>query len=434
MKTPININYCATVVEITKVIPIEKADNIQAAIILGNSVVVSKDITIGTKGIFFPLECQITTEFLSKHNLFRESSNNLNTEIKGFFEANGRVRAVNLRSQKSEGFFIPVKNLHIDYVSILALPVGTDFDFLHDECICRKYVTISKERKDTSTAKKTKVVNQFSRLVDNQFSLHIDTIQAKKNFHLISPNDIISITDKWHGTSAIFANILTNKELKWYEKVLLKLGVNVESVEYGNIYSSRKVVKNKYVNKDVTPGFYKTDIWEIVNNDIKDLIPKGITLYGEIVGYIPGASKAIQGGYTYNCQPNTYKFLVYRITNTNQDGIVTEYLWKQIKQFCTKFGVENVKEFYYGYAKDLYPNVTLDDNWNDTVLSLLKDDYNLEKECKYNKGMPAEGIVIRKDSLYKCEPMKLKSFSFLKHETMLLDNGESDIESDQEAD
>jgi hypothetical protein len=117
------------------------------------------------------------------------------------------------------------------------------------------------------------------------------------------------------------------------------------------------------------------------------------------------------------------------------DGHVTEYSWGQIKDFCAKYGLEHVKEFYYGYAKDLYNYVTLENNeyesWNETVLSLLINDFNLEKECIYNKGMPAEGIVIKKDNLYSCEPMKLKSFAFLKHETKLLDSGTIDMESNQ---
>lgn len=422
MKSPININYCATIVEINKLVPIENADRLQSAIILGNSVIVSKDIEFGVKGLYFPLECQITEQFLSKHNLLREKERNIDVSKAGFFELNGRVRAVNLRGSKSEGFFIPSLGLHDDYKELKALPVGTDFDYLGDECICRKYVVKDKSSQ-SNKIKQGKQVNQFSRLVDNQFHLHIDTVQAKKNFHKIQPNDIISITDKWHGTSAVFSNVLINKKQKWWEKLL-----RIQKTEYGNVYSSRKVVKNKYINENVTHGFYDADIWSMVNNELKELIPKGISVYGEIVGYIPGSGKFIQCGYTYNCQPNTYKFLVYRVTNTTMDGHVTEYSWQQIKEFCAKYGLDHVKEFYYGYAKDLYKYVSTDDEWNDTVLSLLINDFNLEKECKYNKGMPAEGIVIRADNLYSCEPMKLKSFKFLKHETKLLDNGETNIE------
>ncbi len=429
MKPPVNLNYCASVVEITKLVPIPKADKIQVAVILGNSVVVSKEMKVGVRGLFFNLECQLGDVFLSKHNLFRDNTKNLDPEKVGFFEANGRIRAVSLRGQKSEGFFMPFAGLHKDYVELTTLDVGADFDHLDNECICRKYVV--KETSKNTNKKQDKRVNKFSRLVDNQFNLHCDTVQAKKNFHLVQPNDIISITDKWHGTSAVFANVLTNRKLSWYEKILLKVGVKVDTVEYGNVYSSRKVVKNKYINDSKDTGFYKSDVWERVNDDLKHLIPKGVSIYGEIVGYIPGTGKYVQSGYSYGCQLNTCKLMVYRITNTNTDGQVTEYSWGQVKEFCSKYGLNHVHEFYYGYAKDLYEYVPVDDEWNEIVLSLLKDDYNIEKECKYNQGMPAEGFVVKVDKLYDCNPMKLKSFAFLKHETDLLDSGESDIESDQ---
>ena len=40
LKTPININYCATVVVIKNIIPLDGCDNIVSTTILGNSVIV----------------------------------------------------------------------------------------------------------------------------------------------------------------------------------------------------------------------------------------------------------------------------------------------------------------------------------------------------------------------------------------------------------
>lgn len=428
MKEPINPNYCASVVEISKLVPIEKADNIQAAIIFGNSVIVSAQIEPGTKGLYFPLECQLNDNFLSVHNLFRNKSLNINIEKAGFFEYNGRVRAVKLRGQKSEGFFIPLADLTGLYEKLKTLSVGTDFDHIDDEWLCKKYIVkepVISEKK----SRQGKVVKRFNRIVENQFHLHVDSLHAKKNFWMINPDDIISITDKWHGTSAVFSNVLINKKLKWYELILSKLGINIVKTEYGNVYSSRNVIKNKYINKDVTTGFYKTDVWEYVNNQLKDIIPNGITLYGEIVGYLPEQEKMIQPKYSYGCKPGTCRFLVYRITNTNDVGIVTEYSWNQIKEFSKKFGIDNVYEFYYGYAKDLYPDLSVNEHWHQNVIDRLSTDFNLEKICQYNPGQPAEGVVIRVDKLYDCVPLKLKSFAFMQYETALLDNGVLDIES-----
>jgi hypothetical protein len=430
MKAPVNPNYCASIVEINKLIPIENADNLQAAIIYGNSVIVGKNLQHGTKGLFFPLECQLGDQFLQKHSLYRDKTKNLNPDKAGFFEQSGRIRAVKLRGNKSEGFFIQLDELHSDYSELKTLDVGTEFDYMGAERICRKYIVKEVESKTNKQGRQGSAP-KFTRLVENQFHLHVDSIQAKKYFDYIKPDDLIYITDKWHGTSAVFSNVITNIPLKWYEKLLLKIGVNVRTTEYGNVYSSRKVVKNQYINEQVNGGFYGTDVWGYVNNDLKDLIPKGVSLYGEIVGYIPGSGKEIQPGYIYGCQLNTCEFRLYRITNTNADGVVTEYTWQQIKDFCNKFGLKYVPEFYYGFAKNLYPDIPVDRDWNENVLKRLMTDYNLEKKCQYNKGKPAEGVVIRQEKLYDCIPLKLKSFAFMEYETKLLDTGTSDIESEQ---
>lgn len=48
---PKNENYSAIVVEIKTLIPLEKCDNVQGAIIMGNQVIVSKSVKIGDVGL-----------------------------------------------------------------------------------------------------------------------------------------------------------------------------------------------------------------------------------------------------------------------------------------------------------------------------------------------------------------------------------------------
>jgi hypothetical protein len=200
MKVPVNPNYCATVVKIDKLVPIENADNLQSAIIFGNSVIVGKNIELETKGLFFPLETQLSDTFLSKHNLFRDKELNLDPGGKvGFFEKSARIRAVKLRGQKSEGFFIPLNDLHEDYKEILSLEVGTDFDYLGSERICQKYVVKEIQERKEKQHRQGKTVPKFNRIIDNQFHLHVDSIQAKKYFDFIKPDDLIWISDKFHG-------------------------------------------------------------------------------------------------------------------------------------------------------------------------------------------------------------------------------------------
>ena len=42
-----NKNYCGTIVKINTLVPIENSDNIQHAIIIGNSVIVDKKTHVG---------------------------------------------------------------------------------------------------------------------------------------------------------------------------------------------------------------------------------------------------------------------------------------------------------------------------------------------------------------------------------------------------
>ena len=44
---PKNDNYCANIVEIKSVHPLEKCDNIQGTVIFGNQVIIGKDVKPG---------------------------------------------------------------------------------------------------------------------------------------------------------------------------------------------------------------------------------------------------------------------------------------------------------------------------------------------------------------------------------------------------
>jgi hypothetical protein len=200
LDTPINPNYCVTVVKLDRFTDIENADRLKYAVIFGNSVIVGKDMPLDTVGIFFPIETQISHDFVAAHNLYRDwTLNKANDEkVKGFFEKKGRVRAVRLRGNKSEGFFIPMSDIADEYSVIRDLPIGSEFDKLGDQEICKKYVVYKAEPGMKSNRQGK--APRFSRLVDDQFRLHIDTINAKKGIsNFIKPNDIVSVTNKLHG-------------------------------------------------------------------------------------------------------------------------------------------------------------------------------------------------------------------------------------------
>lgn len=423
-----NKNYCATVVAIQNIIPLENCDNVVHTSIMGNLVIVSKDIKIGELGLFFPVECQLSKEYLSANNLYRNQLMNVDTTQKGYFEDNGRIRCIKFRGHNSEGLFMPLKSL--DFITEKYPEINTEFNSINGVEICKKYIIRINRPPCTQGTKKdrNKNIKKYkSKLVDNQFKFHLDTSLLYKNLHEITPDSLISITYKIHGTSIVSSYILCKKPLKWYEKILKKIGVNVVDTHYDYIWSSRKVIKNSELNSNAE-HYYKEDIWGIVHKELEPFLQKGMTIYAEIAGYLPTGSY-IQSQYDYGCLTGQHKVFVYRITQTNVDGKVHEFSAKQVQEWCKLNGLLPVPELFYGYAKDLFNDERLTlNNWRKKFLEEIKSRYN-EKDCYLCTNiLPEEGCVVRLDNKLNCEVFKQKSTRFLEGETKMLDKGIIDIE------
>lgn len=428
-----NENYAATVVQINKLVELEGCDNVQAAIIMGNQVIVSKDTKVGDIGLYFPLETQLSEKYLSSNNLYRKPELNIDSSKKGYFEENGRIRCVKFRGHKSEGLFMPIDSLRFVFDNIGAVTIdygkyfklGDTFDNIDGIEICKKYVI--KERvsgeQNIPKSKKPKV----ERIIDTQFRFHQDTSQLYKNLHKIQLDSLISVTYKIHGTSGISSYVLVNKPLKWYEKLLRKIGVDIPTTMYDYIHSSRKVIKTEL---NASGGFYNEDIWGLAHNELKEYLTKGMTIYYEIAGFLP-SGKQIQKDYDYGAEQGKYKIFIYRITQTNVDGKVYEYSAKQVQQWAWARGLVPVPELYYGTVIDFLGDFALEtvNNKEEEFYELLKHWFT-EKQCFLcNNEVPEEGCVVRVEGL-DFEAYKLKSNKFYERETKLLDKGESDIESE----
>lgn len=422
------------VVPLEKFVELDNCDNVKAAIIFGNSVIVSKDAKELDLGVFFPLETSLSHSFLSNNNLYRKPEyGNIDPEKTGFFEQHGRVKAAKFRGHKSEGFWVPLSFFSYLGVQPYDFSVGDEFDEIGGIQICEKFIPkgLSEERKKHIQGRKARLED---RIMDGQFRFHVDTENLRRNIHKINPGDVISISEKWHGCQVTIGNLLINKQLKWYEKAAKWLGVAVKEQDYGLVWSSRRVVKGvNGESKADSIHYYESDVWGEVANEVKDRIPPGFTLYGEIVGFTEGGSP-VQPGYHYGCRPGTHRFLVYRVTFTTQDGHQIELGWPQIQEFCKKFNLEMVPTLFYGKAGVLEEKYTTTDirDWRDNLLKYLESQYVYDQQCQHNNfEVPAEGIVVRIEHLDQCESYKLKSFKFLKRESDILDKGEIDMETQE---
>lgn len=253
-----------------------------------------------------------------------------------------------------------------------------------------------------------------------------------------------------HNTSCRCGNLPVENE-SWFRKILNKL-FNISNYDYRFVVGSRRVVKYidgvKLTKKQAS--FYETDIWtKSAKDNFYGKLHKGETIYYEIAGYEKDNSPIMPSqsndklkkyldkdsykefikkygeitNFTYGCQPGEYKIFVYRITNTNPDGVQIDLTWPQVKRRCEELGVNHVKEIEVAVYKP----------W-----TLKNGEYNIRDEQEVLGGhfeklseLPDEqfptqiheGIVVRVDRESNTPKfLKLKTTNFRILEGIIRDN------------
>lgn len=431
-----NPNYLAQVVQLTGLRKHGNADRLQCVDIDFQTVITGLDAQDGDIYIFFPVESQINSDFLTETNSFRDKTLNADPEKVGFFDEKGRVKAMKLRGEKSMGYIVPIgvvlkwaygrDTTDPSMGDYIVENVGTEFDTINGIKLLNKYVIELKEQR-LKEGKKPKL----NRLVEGQVKLHVDTENLRRNAHKIGPNDHIAISYKTHGTSWWVGNLRVKTAITWFEKLAAKLKVRISTTEYDWVYGSRRVVKNANLkDPKAKDHFFGYDLWEGIKEEVKSKVPKGFTVYGEALGYDKNG-KYIQSPYDYGQLPGEMRLEVYRITTTNDAGFTLELSHDAIGQFCQRTGLIQSTTFFNGLAKDVIPDVDVNDiDWNQKFIKALEKRFN-EKPCFMCKNhVPEEGIVVRKESIFEYEAYKLKSFAFLEAETNMLDAGVIDLETE----
>lgn len=447
-----NVNYLAKIVKIDNFHKHSDPEvtKLKCCCIDGFNIITGIDSEPGLY-VYFPTACCINPKFLSYANLYRHGELNIDQTKTGMFEDNGRVKAIRLRGELSEGFIIPIvvlENWVMSTVNVeLKVEEGTEFDSIeHDGktfWVNKKYIpknTRTSGAPGSGNSGKGKQPKGLDKIIENQFRFHYDTVLIKKCPHVLHPNDLISITSKVHGTSGISAYVLCKQELNWKQKIARWL-TGEEFDKYDYLYSSRSIIKNQYYNRNVQSGFYGVDVWRYADDVVRPCLSKGMTAYYEIIGFLPNGGY-IQKNYDYGCLPPVgdeaytygkhFKVQIYRVTITDVSGKVHEFSAREVQLWAQMVGLVPVEQYYYGYAKDLYPDLDPSEHWNENFLSKLANDKNFYMECNSptcDNKVPHEGIVIKIENM-KSEAFKLKCFKFLDGEGKALDKGEVDIESE----
>jgi hypothetical protein len=482
-----NDNYCAVVVDIKDFAPHSNptTTSLKVASVGAFDVAVSIDEQPG-KFVYFPVSSQINGSLLSYLCLYRHSHLNEDPNRTGFFEDNGRVKGIRLRGQVSMGFLLRFDDLRnfvvnnfndeinaedyddgyvfdtlIDYKEGYD-PENPDKDLVKELRLVKKYVNVRQARNearkamtggDTRKGKRFRTRGEVDRVVPGQWKQHYNTtiLSKPENVWLVKPDSFIHISDKWDGTQGVSSYLLCYKSkdaMTWRERIANFLfGERPTQYEYV-LASHRKILSSDATVGD--SGFHGPGEKGARVEAHKQLIPflrKGMTIYYELVGYPIDSDKAFQTrqglAMDYGCVPMKegevytlgvhYKIYIFRITVTNEDGDVFEFSPTDVQNWCKYNGLMPVIERYVGLAKDLYPDLDVDDpEWSKHFLKRLANDENffMEKDSPdCLSGAPHEGVVIRFEDMLP-HAGKIKTFRFCNREQADEDAGVIDIEND----
>ena len=434
-----DIAYVARLITLTEqdFIAHPNAEKLKLARVFGFKVIVGIDAEPG-EYIYFPAGSQISESFLFHTSNYKNKNKNKDKTVSGTFEQSGRVKAIRLRGEVSEGWLCKSIDLEgwiseVAGTEDLKIDYGTGiFDTVQIEegrtaWICKKYIV----KGDPGTKHQRfrgKVPGHLGdRVPKDQFRFHYETELLKFSPWVIKPKTYIWITKKVDGTSGISSH--TQIKRKWWEFWKPKR-------YYHRLYSSSGVIRSKDVNKMAGPGWYGVDIWKEADKVVGPRLDSGMTAYYEIIGYLPtgefiqktddfGCVKPEPGG-PFRVRQN-FRVLIYRITITTPEGTVMEMNPKEVKEWAESKGLESVKILYEGLATDLYPDLSPTQHFSENFVERLAGDHELgmeedEDECK-NK-VPQEGIVIRVGK----KAYKLKTTAHLLWKQEWIEKGELDIE------
>lgn len=386
------------------------ADKLMLATVLGNQIVIGKTYHEGQMGVYFPPDGQLSQEFADANNLIeKRDEEGKKIEGTGYLSHKRRIRSMNLRSEKSEGLWLPVESLEFTGVDVSVLQEGYEFDELNGVPICNKYFT-------PATLKAQGTKTKRNRSETTMFHMHIDTEQFKYKSRNI-PSGLITLTEKLHGTSGRYGHVIEEREPTFWERLLIKFGFNVDLKRWTYLMGTRRVICN-----EDSKGFYDSDEFRhVAIKPLEHNLHKGEVVYFELVGYTTTGQPIMPMVYTsslkdiekvygtemyynYGCVKGQCKLFVYRIVNVNEDGVAIDLPWSAVERRCRELGVEHVPVFKkeIPYEKD---------RENDTEMLSSAVEKLTVGPSTIDPTHIREGVVVRCD-YGNNTPMVLKNKSF----------------------
>ena len=437
--------YQAIITPVQAIIKHPNADKLEIAVVCNTHVVVG----IGNYQpddlvIFFEADGCLSKEYCEANGLYEkfEEVNGVRQRIgTGYLDPNGRIRALNLRSYKSNGLVMPLRSLDFIDFDRSILKAGFTFTEIGAVQICRKYETPA-TKQAREKAKKDKPRLKYATV----FHEHVETQNFRRNVQAIPVGAEITITEKIHGSSGRCGYVYTEQEVynPFLSKVFQCLNVSTPWQPINKAYNwlrqtieekakttvkgcayqhgTRKVLLKRDGNNT---GYYGSDAfrWAIADR-LLPMLRKGEEIYYEIVGETttgtkiqPNHKTAVTGdkkfikqwgdevSYNYGVPANTAKAYVYRICVTNEDGYQWDLDWASVKARCAELAVDHVPE--WRVIHDYDPEMIFH-----TYSGLIGLVESLSLQSTFPNQFP-EGVVIRIDYQGKTWFLKEKNWYFL---------------------
>ena len=423
--------YCGYVVRIGLLRKHENADRLQIATVFGNDVVVGLNVSVGDMMIYFPTDGQLSYDYALRTNLLREDKDGV--KMDGYLDPNKRnIRTIRLRGEKSDGLLVGLDS--ISYLTdVSRFKAGDKIDVVNGELVCQKYIPPVKSVK-TSTQKNTTKKKQAPKDSFPFFKEHGDTSQLAYNLRDFKEGDIYTISLKLHGTSARTARTLKETKAQNFLQRLFRITPKVKQ-SWDVISGSRRVVLNNYDG-----GFYGSNEFRKQWHDFfATRLNKGEAVYYEIVGYVREGTPIMGDAdnkkmndkefvkkygettrFSYGLEDGMSDVYVYRMTMTNEDGVVVEYPTWYAQVRCEEMGIKHVPVLYRGEFD------------NDLDLMDKVEDF-IDGTDPIGKTHIREGVVVRIENRSKFTAYKAKSFDFKVLEGIIKENAtEPDMEEAQE--
>ena len=352
------MSYEAIIAKIDSIRPIEGADRIVAATVLGSEVVVSNQTSVGDLGVFFPEDGIFEDSFCENNGLFPVFDKDGKRIGGGFFEkGKARIRSQKFKGVKSCGFWCPIAYLSYTGTKLEKLKVGDKFSELNKVKVCKKYYTPATLKAQANVSKQGK--KQPKTIC---FPEHVESLKFQYDMDKIKVGDLVTATVKMHGTSQRLGKTFVIQPLTKIQVLINKIyPLFKPKTDLDILVGTRRVTLDSKKDQN---SYYGDESFRYKHiNLIKDKLEDGEIIMGELVGYTTEGKKIMSDhltvetkdkafikqygeaiAYTYGMPVGECEFYTYRILKANPDGKTVDLSWVQVKKRCGELGLKHVVE------------------------------------------------------------------------------------------